>query len=157
MTVETASTYAYAGLDGTQTYIEGSEVLDLGLWSNATTYAVNDVVSFGNALYICLQTNLDVTPNTDPAYWSGFVIVNRHETQPIPPSAEEINALYKSDYGTVGELRSDDTSIAGIVWVNQTADDGSQEGAFFRRTGSGPHDGVNRIVRYDLVVYSRCF
>lgn len=157
MTVETASTYAYAGLDGTQAYIEGSEVLDRGTWSDAVTYAVNDVVSFGNALYIGLQTSLDVTPNTDPAYWSGFVIVNRHETQPIPPSAEEINALYKSDYGTVGELRTDTTSIAGIVWVNQTADDGSQEGAFFRRTGSGPHDGVNTIVRYDLVVYSRCF
>lgn len=156
MTVEPGSIYGYAGLDGVQLYTQGSEVLDRGLWSDLSWYVVNDVVSFGNALYICVQDHQTITPNTDPTYWSTFVIVNRYATQPVPPSVAELSALYKSDYATVSELQLDAVSIASVVWVNRTADDASQEGAFFRRFGAGVHDGVNTIVRNDSVVYSRC-
>lgn len=156
MTVDSAFTYAYADASGTQKYTEGAEVVDRGDWDSATTYSVSDVVSFSNALYICLQTNQNVSPPSDPDFWSSFVVVNMQETPPVPPSLAEIDALYKSDFGNVSELRADTASIAGIVWVNRTADDGSQEGAFFRRAGIGDHDGVNIIVRYDNTVYTRC-
>lgn len=156
MTVNSAFTYAYADASGNQKYAEGAEVVDRGEWSSSTAYAVSNVVTFGNALYICLQANQDIVPTSDPDYWSSFVVVNMQETPGIPPSLAEIDALYKSNYGTVSELQTDTVSIAGVVWVNRTADDGSQEGAFFRRSGIGSHDGVNVIVRHDNIVYTRC-
>lgn len=73
-------------------------------------------------------------------------------------SAEDISGLeewFKSDFSTVRELQASKTR-SGFVWVNVTRDDGSQEGAMFRRAGIGTHDGVNVILRDDGIIYTRC-
>ena len=50
----------------------GAEGLDLTLrydWDNAVTYVVNDVVSYNNKLYVAIQPNVNVAPDTDTTMW----------------------------------------------------------------------------------------
>lgn len=78
--------------------------------------------------------------------------VDYHEHQP-----EDITGLLElleTNFDSVQALQASRTR-AGIVWVNTTRDDGLQEGAMFRRSGSGTHDGVNFILRADGVIYTR--
>lgn len=73
-------------------------------------------------------------------------------------AAEDISGLeewFKSDFSDVRDLQASKTR-SGFVWVNVTRDDGAQEGAMFRRSGSGTHDGVNVILRDDGIIYTRC-
>lgn len=73
-------------------------------------------------------------------------------------AAEDISGLdewFQSDFENVKALQVSKTR-AGFIWVNVTRDDGLQEGAMFRRAGSGIHDGVNTIIKDDGVIYTRC-
>lgn len=73
-------------------------------------------------------------------------------------AAEDISGLedmFRSYFTGVPQLRGS-TTKAGVVWLDTTLEDGSQEGALFRRGGSGTHDGVNVILRDDGIFYTRC-
>jgi hypothetical protein len=39
-------------------------------WNPATTYAVNDIVSFDGVLYIALLISINRQPNSNPTYWA---------------------------------------------------------------------------------------
>ena len=87
-------------------------------------------------------------------------IVGRPESFPVSEhrhTVDEIDGLedlLETNFDSVQALQTSQTR-AGVVWVNTTRDDGLQEGAMFRRSGYGAHDGVNRIRRDDGVIYSR--
>ena len=72
-----------------------------------------------------------------------------------PEDIVGLSEAYRSNFSGVFDLKGSRTK-AGVVWLDRTADDDSQEGALFRVGGSGPHDGVNSILRDDGVYYSRC-
>jgi len=44
-----------------------------GAWSSATTYAVNDLVTYGNASYISIQAGTNQTPGVATSYWTVVV------------------------------------------------------------------------------------
>ena len=44
-----------------------------GTWSSATTYAVNDLVTYGNASYISIQAGTNQTPGVATSYWTVVV------------------------------------------------------------------------------------
>jgi len=87
-------------------------------------------------------------------------IVGRPESFPVTEhrhTVDEIDGLedlLETNFDSVLALQASQTR-AGVVWVNTTRDDGLQEGAMFRRSGYGAHDGVNVILRADGVIYSR--
>lgn len=41
-----------------------------GAWSNATSYAVNDAVSFGGSSYLATVASQGAEPDLSPSYWS---------------------------------------------------------------------------------------
>jgi hypothetical protein len=63
-----------------------------GAWSGLPTYNTNDLVTFNNALYICLNLNSNERPDLFPADWE--VIVSVPNTTTISLMAgENINAF----------------------------------------------------------------
>ncbi len=72
-----------------------------------------------------------------------------------PEDISRLEDLFRSYFESVPEFRAS-TTKAGVVWINSTMEDGSQEGALFRRGGSGTHDAVNVILRDDGQFYTRC-
>jgi hypothetical protein len=44
-----------------------------GTWSSATAYAVNDLVTYGNASYISIQAGTNQTPGVATSYWTVVV------------------------------------------------------------------------------------
>jgi hypothetical protein len=45
----------------------------MGPWSSSTNYVANDVVSYSNAAYIALQSNLNAEPDLNPLDWDVLV------------------------------------------------------------------------------------
>ncbi len=99
------------------------------------------------------------TDEPAPVHWDDIV----GKPSLFPPESHDhttgditwLTAMFESDFDSVADLQGSST-MAGFVWVNITRDDGVQEGAMFRRSGAGVHDGVNVIQRYDGIIYTRC-
>jgi hypothetical protein len=65
-----------------------------GAWSNVTTYNTNDLVTFGNALYIALNLNSNEQPDLFPADWEVIISASTDNfffTQSTPASVWTIN------------------------------------------------------------------
>lgn len=54
-----------------------------GAYSSATAYAVDDVVSYAGASYICIAAGTNRTPSGQPSYWS--VVSAKGDTGPQGP------------------------------------------------------------------------
>lgn len=69
-----------------------------GTWSSASTYAVNDVVTYNSNSYLAIQAGTNQTPNTATAYWmvlaaqgaagAGDVTTNTAQTLTAPKRGE---------------------------------------------------------------------
>ena len=44
-----------------------------GAWAGGTAYTVNQLVTFNNAVYICIDGNTGEEPDTSPTYWTEIV------------------------------------------------------------------------------------
>ncbi len=49
-----------------------SSVKYKGAWSSATTYAVNDLVTYNSLVYLCIDANRNQTPDSTSLYWINF-------------------------------------------------------------------------------------
>ena len=103
-------TFVYIDLSNTTEHVDGSALIDTGFWSSAANYLPNEVVQYGDALFICLAANTGEPPTTSSrgAFWAILVKTN---APPPPPSLEEVYvvatsgsnlayALYGSTAGT---------------------------------------------------------
>lgn len=51
-----------------------------GTWSDATTYVVNDIVTYNNSSYISIQNGSNNNPSTQSAYWSVIALAGANGT-----------------------------------------------------------------------------
>jgi hypothetical protein len=51
--------------------VEG--ITNAGAWNSSTLYQLNEVVTYGGAVYIALQENANLNPYDEPGYWQKFV------------------------------------------------------------------------------------
>ncbi len=69
-------TFAYIDLNDEIIHVEGLNIVDRGTWSIINSYVPNDVISYQNALYICLAGNTGLPPTAiRDDYWSSLVKV----------------------------------------------------------------------------------
>ena len=94
-TEPTNTTYwVYLGLQG----IKGAAGLDVIMrytWNNADTYNVNDLVVYGQNIYVALVQNTNVVPGSDSSTWGIFLATNPGQinvgiTAPTNPVQNEV-------------------------------------------------------------------
>ena len=94
-TEPTNTTYwLYLGLQG----IAGAAGLDVNMrytWNSANTYNVNDLVVYGQNIYVALAQNTNVVPDSDSNTWGIFITTNPGQinvgtTAPTNPVQNEI-------------------------------------------------------------------
>ena len=101
-------TFVFIDLSNTTEHVDGSDLIDTGFWSSSTSYAPNNVVRYGDALFVCLAANTGKPPTTSSrgAFWAILVKTN---ALPPPPSPEEVYEIATSGsnlayalYGSTG-------------------------------------------------------
>lgn len=94
-TEPTNTTYwLYLGLRG----IPGAAGLDVNMrytWNSANTYNINDLVVYGQNIYVALVQNTNVVPGTDSSTWGIFIStnpgrINVGTTAPANPVQNEV-------------------------------------------------------------------
>lgn len=95
----------------------------LGAWSNATTYAINQVASEGGNSYVSLQNgNLNQDPATSPAFWTligagGDVFPGTTYMMPGPPVNGTLVALFSAQRGFLRPGIDYNNPIAGATII----------------------------------------
>lgn len=77
-------------------------------WDEFANYNVNDLVVYGNNIYVCLKQNQGIVPNTDETTWALFILV-------------EIGQIH---VGTVPPL----SYVEDTIWFHTTTDPVTQNG-----------------------------
>jgi len=74
--IDPSYNYAFVDFNDVEQVILGPEVNNRGGWIGATTYFRYDGVTFSGDDFICLNSNSNVTPGTDPTLWSYLVQID---------------------------------------------------------------------------------
>lgn len=94
-TLPTNTTYwLYLGLRGEQ----GASGIDVNMrytWNNTNTYNINDLVVYGQNIYVALVQNTNVVPGSDSTTWGIFLTINPGQinvgiTAPANPVQNEV-------------------------------------------------------------------
>ena len=59
-----SETFAYISADGKIVHVDGTDVVDMGLWSGSIAYRPNDVVQYSDALFVAITANFNQFPTS---------------------------------------------------------------------------------------------
>lgn len=91
------TTYVYSTYDGVETYIDSTLLTFKGLWLTATSYAAYDVVDYGSAKYIALQSSNSTPPSGNlTEYWSVTTPKYAPTPEPEPSDPQSVQILIGS-------------------------------------------------------------
>ena len=87
--------WLYIGLQGDKG-VPGIDVNMRYEWNSTNTYNLNDLVVYGDSIYVALQTNTNVTPGTDPTVWGIFLtaVIGKINIGVMPPSNPNFNMIW---------------------------------------------------------------
>src|SRR3546814_17490358 len=84
------STYAFADLDEQQVFIATGDLNDRGDWSSSNFYSRYDVITYLNALYVCISQNSNTPPDGNFSdEWSALVLVDQQDGTTVTVRSEE--------------------------------------------------------------------
>jgi hypothetical protein len=78
------------------------------IYNGATAYTVNEIVSYGSALYICIQNGTGQTPDSSPTYWS---LVNLNDTVANLEAILDNQSTYSIWTGYESDIMLENTEI----------------------------------------------
>lgn len=138
--IDSNTNYAFVDIDETEQVIHGHEVNNRNGWQGATTYYRFDGVTFEGDDFICLSTNSNVIPGTNPTLWSYLVALEGAVTPVVSTGSDYIaRSMSVLAYNTAIEaytLAQTGTNLVYTEQFSRKAGDQSNYGLIVAETGS---------------------
>lgn len=65
-------------------------------WNEYSTYSVNDLVTYGSNIYVCIKSNKGIKPDSDSTYWIPFIRIEMGKINigTTPPNVEVVDTIW---------------------------------------------------------------
>jgi len=118
--IDSNQNYAFVDFNEKEQVIHGHEIINRAGWQGATTYYRNDGVAYDGDDFICLASNSNIIPGTNPTIWSYLVQIEGDGTPVVNAGSDYIaRSLGSLAYNTALEAYALAQTGTNLIYIEQ--------------------------------------